>query len=100
MSYVATVNVPGYLPTNDDPPVFDTCAEAWEYLHTERERDLDDPMNDEDDGPDACLEEIQGFIDEPITGVVYGATPGYSLDYADGCPWDLGLAYCVTEVEP
>jgi len=45
--FVATVHVPGYMPMDDDPPVFDTASEAWAYLATERERD-----EDQDDSPE------------------------------------------------
>jgi hypothetical protein len=104
MKFVATINVPGYLPMSDDPPVFDTAEqdsycitctlrEAWRYLYGERERDLDDPMNDEDGDEDQCLDEIEGMIDNPETGTVYGRTPGYDGEH------DQGLAYSVTEVE-
>jgi hypothetical protein len=34
--FVATVNVPGYLPQEDEPAVFDTAREAWAYLRDER----------------------------------------------------------------
>lgn len=36
--YVATINVPGYLPMDDDPPVFDSAREAWQYLVGEVDR--------------------------------------------------------------
>lgn len=41
MGFLATVNVPGYLPEDNDPPVFDTPQEAWQYLADERERGED-----------------------------------------------------------
>lgn len=91
MKFRATVNVPGYLPQSDVDHVFDSAREAWEWLRSERERDLDDPMNDEDDGDDQCLEEIEGYIDHPETGTVYGRTPGYDGEH------DLGLVYAVSE---
>lgn len=108
--YVATVNVPGYLPMDDDPATFETPAEAWDYLADERERAEEDMSCDEtcDDGP-ACqwgythdatdtVVELQAMPDRDIpsgdgTGTVYGETPGYHGDH------DLGLAYTVSEVE-
>jgi len=97
MKYRATINVPGYLPMDDADHEFDSAREAWEWLRDERERDLDDPMNDEDD-EDQCLEEIDGFIDHPETGTVYGRTPGYTEEDESGREHDLGLAYSVSEV--
>jgi hypothetical protein len=83
MPYVATINVPGYLPMDDDPPVFDTAREAWEYLYEEHERAVDGAEAwREDDGID-----IHNMDRE---GVIYASTPGYEGDH------DLGLAYCVT----
>lgn len=110
--YVATINVPGYLPMDDDPPVFETPAEAWWYLYQERCRgDLDAPCDICDDpgqvhGPDGdCDDDSEtgrklaksarwassGMVcDFEAVGTVYGPTPGYDGDH------DLGLAYCVT----
>jgi hypothetical protein len=51
--YIATLNTPGYLPQNDDPPVFDTAREAWQYLVSEVERSWDDFPEDENG---ACIE--------------------------------------------
>jgi hypothetical protein len=91
MMYEAMINVPGYLPMSDDQHVFDTVAGAWLYLRDERLRDLEDPMNDEDedsdDGP--CLE-MESLADEGVCTTVYGWTPGYYGDH------DLGVAYTVS----
>jgi hypothetical protein len=101
MPYVATINVPGYLPMDDDPPVFDTAQEAWEYLASERERGEDDT---EGENYSATVEELQtladpanwrnGVIDSSAnddgTGTIYANTPGYDGGH------DLGLAYSVT----
>lgn len=108
MPYVATINIPGYLPQDDDPPVFDTAQEAWEYLADERERGEDSAA--EEEGPytetvgilravAVALEahNVSHLSGAGITsdgiGTVYGSTPGY-----DGTH-DLGLAYCVTLAE-
>lgn len=94
--YVATVNVPGYLPMDDDPPVFDTAREAWAYLADERDRAIDDVWQEGDpDTDDACVEllYLAETGPEPGVGTVYGSTPGYEGDH------DLGLAYSVSEVE-
>ncbi len=91
--FQAIINVPGYLSEQDETPEFETCEQAWAYLRDERMRDLDDPMNDEDDDkPDYALEEMEGYLSEPAVGTVYGTTPGYDGDH------DLGLAYSVVEV--
>lgn len=53
--YVATVNVPGYLPDSDEPPPVFTCAPAaWRYLQDGLERDFD--MDEEVDTEGAWLE--------------------------------------------
>jgi hypothetical protein len=90
MTYVATINVPGYLPMDDDPPEFDTAREAWEWLAQERqaaEEDADIPEWSETQST------LRLFADgSPGTGVVYGTTPGYDGDH------DLGLVYSVTQL--
>lgn len=105
--FVATVNVPGYLPMSDDRPVFDTARAAWDYLAQDRERAEDDGVDEETDAPysethallgalgtaahwqDGAPMEL-GNIGPDGTGVIYGDTPGYDGSH------DLGLAYCVT----
>jgi hypothetical protein len=89
MPYLATENVPGYLPQDDDPPVFGTPAEAWEYLAGERRRGEDDTPGDVYSDTVDELEAAAASLGE---GTVYGATPGYDGDH------DLGLAYSVTLV--
>lgn len=99
MKYQATVNVPGYLPMDNAAHVFDSAREAWEWLRSERERDLDsvdyyEPEFDED----PCLEEIDGLIDHPETGTVYGRSPLYTHEDDSGREYDLGLRYTVSIV--
>ena len=116
--YVATVNTPGYLPMcacqctspgylpmDDDPPVFDTAREAWEYLREELGAGMNDDAWQPDDpndpeGPHSltplalALEawaEGRGHVQE--TGTVYGDTPGYAGSH------DLGLTYSVDYAE-
>src|SRR6187399_1762443 len=90
MKYAAMINTPGYLSEQDELPEFDTCAEAWQYLIQERERDLDDPMNDEDDSvDDGAIDEMVGMAEGDELGTVHGFTPGYDGDH------DLGVAYTV-----
>ena len=111
--YIATISTPGYLPdTTDDPPIFDTAREAWEYLYHERNSDEWDrePFEVEgeehDHGPytlcSVCSERedsetgdalYANAIGGILVGTVYGPTPGYDGDH------DLGIAYSVTEVE-
>ncbi len=108
MTYVAIVNVPGYLPMDDDPPVFDTAREAWQYLAGERERGEDDTEGEQYSttrdhlaalgypglvGSDAANWLARNGLDPDGTGTVYGATPGYEGDH------DLGLAYSVELTE-
>ena len=90
IQYVATINVPGYLPMDDDPPVFDEIRQAWDWLADERNRSWND--DDDDQGPDydPVMGEMGGMVD---IGTVYGSTPGYDGDH------DLGLAYSVSIVD-
>ena len=107
MPYVAIINVPGYLPMDDEPPpTFDSAAEAWLYLAEERERGEDDQpceaceasaheaphysetVRELQDWSTRCLAGDQG-VNFTGQGTVYGPTPGY-----DGTH-DLGLAYSV-----
>lgn len=102
MQFTTCINIPGYLPMDDDPPVFDTARDAWEYLADERKRAEEDF---EGDGYSATVNQLEqraqgnhdpefGTIDE-VTGVgtIYGATPGYEGDH------DLGFAYSVYPAE-
>jgi hypothetical protein len=91
--YVATINTPGYLPMDDDPPVFEDEAEAWAYLANERK-------NSEDEAAGGDIEysttyEALVAMAEGDGGVatIVGPTPGYDGDH------DLGLAYSVSIVE-
>lgn len=103
--YVATINTPGYLPQDDEPPVFDTAHEAWAYLESERERSERDATDDGLIVASECLTELRRLAeiapgsvaaqsvhtpDWDGIGTVYGSTPGYDGSH------DLGLAYCVT----
>lgn len=91
MPFLATINVPGYLPMDDEPPVFDTAREAWQYLVSEVERSWDD-FPEDDNG--ACIEAHTQFhnVNQDEEGTVYAPTPGYDGNH------DLGLAYSVTEI--
>lgn len=119
--YIAIINVPGYLPMDDDPPVFDTAAEAWWYLYHERcdsewdaelatgrcegcgvnVTDAGGDWQDHDDDSETGVElgkrarhAASGLVtDFEACGTVYGTTPGYDGSH------DLGIAYSVSEVE-
>lgn len=99
--YVATINVPGYLPMDDEPPTFETAQAAWEYLADERDRSWDDVFAASDlDTDDDTLTELRRrasdkwlVCDFERVGTVYGGTPGYDGSH------DLGLAYSVTETD-
>ena len=86
MAFLATINVPGYLPTDNDPPVFDTAREAWEYLWDEHTDacDYELPLADSHTFADMRNREALGSVIMP--------TPNYDGDH------DLGLVYSVTEV--
>lgn len=107
MPYAAITNTPGYSPMDDDPPYFDTAAEAWCYLADERKRCEDDfeVPGESYSGTALALEhfgydEVWPKAAETTagyhphiaihgTGTIYGDTPGYSGDH------DLGVAYTV-----
>lgn len=93
MTYVATVNVPGYLPMDDDPPTFDVVRDAWDYLVQER-RDAEDEAVDSETGVpySETVDALDARAQAGVVGTVYGDTPGYDGSH------DLGLAYCVSEV--
>lgn len=96
--YVATINVPGYLPTDDDPPGFETAREAWQYLA--EQLDLEWRSGPESPSQATTLADLDRranprwlVCDFERVGTVYGPTPGYDGDH------DLGLAYSVEYVE-
>jgi hypothetical protein len=110
MPYVATINVPGCLPMDDEPPIFETAGEAWWWLYHERcdadWRDVELPEDAEHDHRPTSLcptcseiedsetaDELGRFAISGEVGTVYGPTPGYTGEH------DLGLAYSVTYVE-
>ena len=90
--YTATINVPGYLPVNDETPTFETTQEAWQYLVSEVDRSWDDNPDDENG---ACIEAHTALhnINQSQPGYFVASTPGYEGDH------DLGLAYSVYQVE-
>lgn len=89
-TYQAIINTPGYLSNQDDIPEFETAQQAWGYLASERQRDLEDDMNDD---ADSALDEMDGHAADGSIGTVWGTTPGYDGDH------DLGLAYTVVRTE-
>lgn len=87
--YVATINVPGYMPIAD-PAVFDTAKGAWNYLADER-RFEEDSVEDNSIEDSDTLETLRAYAEDgpSVIGTVYGPTPGYKGDH------DLGMAYNV-----
>lgn len=102
--FVATINVPGYLPMDDDPPVFDTAREAWDYLAEERRRDEDDVVMTGMDGYSETVNQLEqraegnfdpafGSIDEVTgEGTIHGPMPGYDGDHDLGFNYNVSLA--------
>jgi len=62
MNYTVIEYTPGYLPEDDDPPVFDQYAQALNYLMEERKRIEDDGW-DYGDGDYQALEFSDGMQD-------------------------------------
>jgi len=104
--YVATINVPGYLPEGD-PLYSHSLAECWGFLRDERQRDEDSAdYGDSDTGEYSETVRTLDYIasgehqhgnpneDTPTnadgTGTIYGDSPGMDS------PHDLGLAYSVS----
>jgi hypothetical protein len=56
-NYVIIENTPGYLPEDDDPPKFDSYAEALNYL-VQYNKDLSEEL-DENDNPSWDVEPIE-----------------------------------------
>lgn len=93
MRFVATINVPGYSPMDDDPPTFEKAQDAWAYLASERERG--EEFNETEDGFTDTFHRLTDLADDPSSGVGYvlGGTPGYDGEH------DPGLAYSVNLVD-
>lgn len=96
--FLATVNVPGFLPDNIDPPTFDTAREAWEYLAGER-RNAEDSASE-------FLGEFPGY--SALVNTLESASNGTQADFANagldeidgtGSVVGSGMAYSVTKVE-
>jgi hypothetical protein len=76
---------------DDDPPVFDTAAEAWEYLREDREAS-EEQAADSADGFE--YSPVVGWLrSQTVPGSVSGGTPGADAVH------DLGLVYEVTEID-
>lgn len=91
--YVATINVPGYLGMDDEPPTFETIKEAWEWLASERERG--------EDGADCkhgtCEEALRELLSQDHCGSVHLHTPGYDGDHDLGIMYSVDVVTCVHE---
>lgn len=111
MTYVATVNVPGYLPMMDNVEPFDSAYEAWKFLLDYRESDEDSHGDEFENHKNHNYEYSDTWKDlyytvsalskhiAPAglnpngTGTIHGSTPGSESFY------DLGLNYTVS-LEP
>lgn len=98
LRFVATISAPGYLPMEDDPPVFDHPREAWEYLASDRLQHENDCESEDEPLSDAWVELNSRAFDKDdeagdSIGSVYGETPGYDGNH------DLGLVYTVSVAE-
>lgn len=89
--FLATVNVPGYLPMSDERHVFHDAASAWQYLVAERMRGEDNADDDESCEYSDTVNLMEDLaIIGCMRGAVHGATPGSDSEH------DLGLTYSVT----
>ena len=103
MTFVATINTPGYLPEGE-PSEHDTARDAWEYLADDRKRHEEDFADDDFTGYSATANVMESIangalgpedagLDFDRTGTITGPTPGYDGDH------DLGIAYTVSVAE-
>lgn len=100
MQFIAIINIPGYLSMADEPDLFDTAAEAWDYLAAER-RDSEDEYEEWRESYSETVLQLEAnsmrlMADNTpynFTGTVYGQTPGSDSEH------DLGLAYSVDYYE-
>lgn len=81
--YEAWINTPGYLPHDDEPSIFDTPAEAWEWLAERRTHHAEQVEDYDDDAAERLRE-------QRTPHAVYVGTPGYHGEH------DLGLVYTVS----
>lgn len=64
MNYAVIEYTPGYLPENDDPPVFDQYSEALNYLLAERQRLFDDEWGyEEEELPASAMPDLIFMLD-------------------------------------
>ena len=73
MNYIVIEYTPGYLPEDDDPPVFDQWAEAQNYVLSRRQELFDDDYGysyppDHIKGPEEFMLDVGDFEDD---GFVY-----------------------------
>jgi hypothetical protein len=112
MKFLATTNIPGYLPMDDDPPIFDTAREAWAYLANERIVDEDhgfDALESEPDADDGGYSSIVNTMESLGTGhlsfeddLVGVCLDGTGTIWGPSCPpqmHDLGINYTVSVAE-
>lgn len=87
--YVAIINEPGCLPT-DEPVEFDSTRDAWQYLETEMEQDYDrfverldeSDLGDYEDENPACPD-MPTVPDQDEIGTLYFAGYAYSVDIVE-----------------
>lgn len=87
MMYVATINTPGYLPWDDDPPVFETIKDAWGYLaaHREREEDMAECTHG------TCEKALRALLSQDHCGSVHLHTPGYDGEHGLGLHYNVDI---------
>ncbi len=89
--YTATIHVPGYMPMDDEPYLYDTPREAWKDLADRIEQSWDNYPEDENEAILEAHTELHN-IDQDQPGGFWAPTPGYEGKH------DLGLNYEVNEV--
>lgn len=88
MYYTVIENTPGYLPEEDDPPVFTSKRRAQAYA-TELARSYREDSMPDDNGREECPWTVTG-----------NARDGYAVFRFPPSPYDLGRVIDVAECDP
>jgi hypothetical protein len=94
--FTAIINTPGCLPdSTEPPPIFETCAEAWDYLVDSRLNALTEEQESADFTVSRMIGHAAMSHNHGIARLTSesGPTPGHEGDH------DLGLVYSVQQVE-
>lgn len=104
MTFLATMNTPGYLPWDDDPPTFETAGDAWDYLAQQRREQEDQAEYVREDGADVFdtnsyyTDTVQELDAKASANAGPDTVYGHTIECDGDGPGCLYIAYNVTEV--